>query len=69
MTYFCVDKNGSEWMVDTPGPTPVRLEEEWYFDNLPVFYLPKGTIKNYLGYNLTWEDDPVKLEIKLYNSK
>ena len=25
-------------------------------------YLPKGTIKKILGYDLTWEDEPVKLE-------
>lgn len=25
-------------------------------------YLPKGTIKKILGYDLTWEDSPVKIE-------
>ena len=30
---------------------------------LPIWnYLPKGTIKRILGYELTWEDEPVKIE-------
>ena len=25
-------------------------------------YLPEGTIKKIIGYDLTWEDDPIKIE-------
>lgn len=72
MTYLCVDKDGTERIIECEiycerkgGNRPYRFEECCWGYNLHndvCIELPKGTIKKILGRELTWEDEPVELK-------
>ena len=63
MAFLAVDKNGKEFIYNSK---PIRYDE--YFDEdhfgegCVHVYLPKGSIKKLIGYELTWDDDPVELK-------
>lgn len=66
MAFVATDKDGSEWI----------FAEEPHRDNYGSFWirgyyipkeklaieLPTGSIRNLIGRELTWEDDPVELK-------
>ena len=71
MTYLCVDKDGTERIIECEVyckkagyEKPYRYEECWDCDSHNDIYidLPKGTIKKIIGRELTWEDEPVELK-------
>lgn len=66
MAWVAVDKKGSEFIYEEK---PDRGPEEWhtpYCDWIdgPYDYveLPYGSIKKLIGHELSWNDEPVKLE-------
>ena len=63
-TYLCVDADGIEMIfnrypdrVDNSWDSP--SEDECYADRV---YLPAGTILLLIGYELSWEDEPVEIK-------
>lgn len=61
MAYAAVDKDGSEYIYEEE---PKRVKLMWAkieYDNECV-ELPKGSIERLIGYELTWEDEPVELK-------
>ena len=72
MAWLAVNKDGTEWI--TPGK-PVRdwgdyweFFEEVYvegeFGSMSIkIELPKGSIYKLLGKELTWDDEPVELQV------
>ena len=65
MTYLCVDKDGTERIIECEVYCGRGGDEEcWDYDphNDVCIELPKGTIKKILGRELTWEDEPVELK-------
>lgn len=63
MAYLAVDKNGAE-CISTHPPVRLRKLGEWgvarvYGSNF--INLPPGSIKNLIGRELTWDDEPVKI--------
>lgn len=76
MTYVSVDYGGNEWIHDGKpilneniGCYEAAVYESWdgqggkkIFHHYSDIELPKGTIKKIIGRNLTYEEDPVKLE-------
>lgn len=62
MAWVAVDKNGTECLF---SQKPSRGLEycQWRITVHGVFVeLPQGTIKKLIGRELTWSDEPVKLE-------
>lgn len=61
MIYLAVDKALNEFIFET---CPFREDTYWMQGNgsCNELELPKGSIKKLIGRELTWEDDPVKLE-------
>lgn len=67
MSYLFVTKDGKEFINPT---MPIRYGEEWYCYDLNVagwaedfsIELPKGSIRKLIGKELTWNDEPYKLE-------
>ena len=62
MAWVAINKNGTEYIFRNK---PERLSVNW--QNLVyVFYtdirLPKGSIKKFIGRDLTWQDEPVELK-------
>lgn len=71
MIYLCVDKDGTERIIECEvycerrmGKEPFRDKECWGYapHNDACIQLPKGTIKKIIGHELTWEDEPVELK-------
>jgi hypothetical protein len=63
MAWLAIDKDGLEYIFDD-CPVRKQLYNQWWnieYDGNCI-HLPKGTIAKLLGYELTWEDDPVKLK-------
>lgn len=59
MVWLAVDKDGTEVIADSPLE---RYGNDcWVSIGLNLIHLPKGSIKNLIGMELSWEDDPVKL--------
>lgn len=69
MVWLAVNKNGQE--IISPEK-PIRYWNEWIYkeemciegecgDVQYEIYIPKGTIKKLIGYELTWEDEPVEI--------
>lgn len=73
MAWVAVDKYGNENIFSIK---PLRTKQFWeipfekYYDDngSNVYYyhgediiLPKGTIRKILGYELTWDNDPVQI--------
>lgn len=70
MAYLAVSKDGMEFIY---ALQPKRGQEKWIPELFQVFptvimeetayiQLPKGTIAKLIGKELTWEDEPVKIE-------
>lgn len=65
MYFVATDKDGSEWIYSA---IPIREELDWtialddFSRGEDLFELPKGSIRKLIGRELTWEDEPVKLE-------
>lgn len=63
MAYLCVDKDGTEVIYDA---CPKRGETIWRpmrrLYSSQYVELPKGTIAKLIGREMTWEDEPVKIE-------
>lgn len=59
MAWLAVDKTGEENIFQF---RPVRIETKFrpLYPYSMTLTLPKDTIKKILGYDLTWEDDPVE---------
>ena len=65
--WLCVDANGSEKMFSNKDPYakgPQKSRKSWQYKYANMTYLPSGTIKKLIGYDLTWEDDPVEYSHK-----
>lgn len=72
MTYLCVDKDGTEHIIECEvycerkgNKIPYRFEECcWGYNphNDVCIELPRGTIKKILGREITWENEPVELK-------
>lgn len=69
MAWVAVDKSGVEGIYDN---MPERNDDMWEdidymvwgeveYDYETGIILPKGTIKKLIGKELTWEDNPIKL--------
>ena len=61
MAYLCVDPDGEELIFSN---LPKRGENEWeysWFDE-DCISLPHGSIAKLIGRELTWSDEPVKIE-------
>lgn len=68
MAWLAINKSGREFIFDY-HPIDIRyinngiLMQDWGCDeDSYVIELPKGTIKKILGYELTWEDEPVEIK-------
>ena len=60
MAYLCVDKDGTEYVLET---TPIRCADYWKLSKgWRYCELPKGSIAKLIGRELTWEDEPVMIE-------
>lgn len=60
MAYLCVDKDGSEYVLET---TPIRCRDYWRLSKgWRYCELPPGSIAKLIGRELTWEDEPVELK-------
>lgn len=59
--WLAVEKDGSEFIFDEP---PERFDEFWdpVCRDTEFIELPKGSIKKILGFELKWEDEPVRFE-------
>lgn len=74
MAYLAVDKivEGRKDVECIYSHEPVRINDKygeyWGFDDefsgigYDVVELPKGSIKKLIGRDLTWEDEPIKIE-------
>lgn len=65
--WLCVDANGSEKMFSNKDPYakgPQKSRKSWQYKYANMTYLPNGTIKKLIGYDLTWEDEPVEYSHK-----
>lgn len=61
MVWLVVDKNGTECVFTVkPTRSPYGTWRVYCFGN--YIELPKGSIKKLIGKELTWSDEPVKLE-------
>ena len=61
MAWVAVDKNKKECVYDDK---PIRSDECFYlkYSNGEGFVdIPNGSIKKLIGYELTWNDEPVEL--------
>lgn len=64
--YLAVDPNGNELIFSEP---PCRIDEhstcDWFnnSDSTQCVSIPRGTIKKITGKTITWEDEPIKLEL------
>ena len=61
MAWVAVDKYGEEYVYEAK---PIRSDDCFYlrYSNGEGFVvIPKGSIKKLIGYELTWEDEPVEL--------
>lgn len=66
--YFAVNKSGTEIASNTK---PERYETAWLclsenvagWDDDYSVLLPKGTIKKLTGKDLTWNDEPIEMEL------
>lgn len=61
MAWLAVDKNGEEWIYSIQ---PIRDFKNciWYALKSDFCQLPLGSIKSLIGSELTWDDEPVKME-------
>ena len=61
MAWLAVDKNGAECIYDT---LPERNVDVWsaHRYNNSWIELPHGSIAKLIGRELTWSDEPVKIE-------
>ena len=60
MAYLCVDKDGTEYILET---TPIRRGDYWRLSKgWRYCELPPGSIAKLIGRELTWEDEPVMIE-------
>ncbi len=65
MAWLAVDKDGTEMCF--LGKCPVRYKNEWILDEddaEDAYVLIKGSIKKFIGRNLTWNDNPLKFILK-----
>ena len=61
MTWVAVETKGSEWVFSgKPKRSQFNTWRTEVWDN--AVKLPKGSIKKLIGRELTWSDEPVKLE-------
>lgn len=63
MAWLCTFGNGDEYIFEEK---PIRGKSiftpkynYWYTDSHHSVKLPKGSIKNIIGRELTWDDEPV----------
>jgi hypothetical protein len=60
MAWVAVDKNGDEHVFDMK---PIRSHfGTWKVAVYGKIQIPRGSIKKLIGKELTWNDEPVKLE-------
>lgn len=65
MAFVAVDKDETECIYPQ---LPIRMDNLYCWDDEPDdchfagIELPKGTIKKLIGYELTWDDEPVELK-------
>lgn len=60
MAFVAVDQDGAEYIYSY---IQLRLDKKWScvgFGSSYVF-IPSGTIKKLIGFDLKWEDDPIEL--------
>lgn len=62
MAYLAVDKDGDEFIF---GEKPIRVNKAlWEYSpeafDTNMCFLPKGSIKNLIGRELTWKDEAVE---------
>lgn len=66
MAWVCVDKNGDEYIyADRPSRIGCCWNDCVYINYVQFstdIKLPKGSIKKLIGRDLTWKDEPVKIE-------
>ena len=69
MIWLAVYNDGTE-VICNVQPYRDYIDNIWSiectFDSCAIT-LPKGSIKKFIGKNLTWEDEPVELKINNYN--
>ena len=64
MTYFCVDKDGTE---RCSNECPIRGSFRWeswtdmYGTTCHIIRLPEGSIERLTGHKITWENEPLKV--------
>lgn len=60
--WVAVDKGGTECLYKDK---PVRSEERnsWLPSSISFILLPRGTVERMLGYKLTWENEPIKIDM------
>lgn len=58
--YFAVSKNGFGCIF---ASKPIRVNDKWITEDPSIcsFPIPVETINQILGYELTWENEPVKV--------
>lgn len=64
MAFLAVDKDGTE-VIFTHKPIRNNIIDEWLIqkvDGSSSALLNEGGIKNLIGYELTWNDEPVELK-------
>lgn len=58
--------SGADLWIDEKTKDEIQKHcDQWIGDNDYSMVLPKGTIKKLIGKDLTWDDEPVKIEINL----
>lgn len=59
MAWLAVDLFGNEYIfTGKPTKGETYWNENDYWDEVE---LPKGSIKKLIGYELTWEDEPIEI--------
>lgn len=62
MAWVAVDKNGDEYVYSSKPYRDCCKGLELWMSIGDYVELPKGSIKKLIGRELTWSDEPVKLE-------
>ena len=63
MAYLAVNKDGREIITDNLRNTHRNERGGYWYCGSQIVELPKGTIEKLIGRTLTWDNEPVELEI------
>ena len=60
MAWLATDKDSTEWIYRSK---PYRTEVGcWFGNDLCAIHIPNGSIKRFIGKELSWDDEPVEIK-------